>query len=259
MRRGEPVRAGPEVCSDLRYPTSVDSEHLPSERLAQELLRHVPDEPGWIDARGILLEGPTVFGSAAGYVAVRTGGMLLAAIGRPERSAIQAARRIVTHGAELVCPDSSAAHLQDTLGTKGRRAFMHTVGPAGFPRARARPTTTLVDDLRHLPDDLEREVRAYPSAVPVAAGLVDGVPVSFCFPTVVTERYWDVTIETCESYRRRGLAVAAFLRAVDEMRKSGREPVWGAEEDNVASLRLAEKLGFVHAATIWVFEVTARP
>ena len=79
----------------------------------------------------------------------------------------------------------------------------------------------------------------------------------FCFPTVVTERFWDVTIETRESYRRRGLAVAAFLRAVDEMRQTGREPVWGAEEDNVASLRLAEKLGFVYAATIWVFDVTA--
>lgn len=102
-------------------------------------------------------------------------------------------------------------------------------------------------------------MRAYPSAVPVAAGLVDGVPVSFCFPTVVTEKFWDVTIETRESYRRRGLAVAAFLRAVDAMRQTGREPVWGAEEDNVASLRLAEKLGFVYAATIWVFDVTAQP
>jgi hypothetical protein len=33
---------------------------------------------------------------------------------------------------------------------------------------------------------------------------------------------------------------------------SGRDPVWGADEANVASLRLAKRLGFVPVDEIWV-------
>ena len=100
------------------WSVALKTDGAPSDGLLSDRLFHVHQ------TQGILLEGPTVFGNAAGYVAVRTGGMLLAAIGRPERSAIQAARRIVTHGAELVCPDSSAAHLQSTLGPRvGGRSY----------------------------------------------------------------------------------------------------------------------------------------
>jgi len=87
----------------------------------------------------------------------------------------------------------------------------------------------------------------------VAVVLEEGVPVSLCYPALVTESFWDVTIETVEGYRRGGRAVAAFLRLESEMRDSGLEPVWGALESNAASLALAAKLGFERVGAIRVF------
>jgi hypothetical protein len=47
----------------------------------------------------------------------------------------------------------------------------------------------------------------------------------------------------------RARVAAALIR--DE-RAQGREPVWGATEDNVASLRLARRLGFVATDELWL-------
>ena len=80
---------------------------------------------------------------------------------------------------------------------------------------------------------------------------------SVCYPTLVTERHWDVSIETVEGYRRGGRAAAAFFRIEREMRRSGRQPVWGAARDNPASLGLAEKLGFVPVVEIAWFDSSA--
>ena len=84
--------------------------------------------------------------------------------------------------------------------------------------------------------------------------LEEDLPVSVCLPTLVTERFWDVSIETVEGYRRSGRAAAAFLRVEREMRSKGLTPVWGAAENNPASLALAAKLGFVPVAEVAWFE-----
>jgi hypothetical protein len=39
---------------------------------------------------------------------------------------------------------------------------------------------------------------------------------------------------------------------IHDERARGREPVWGADEDNHASLALARKLGFQSVDEIWV-------
>ena len=39
---------------------------------------------------------------------------------------------------------------------------------------------------------------------------------------------------------------------IREERARGAEPVWGADEENHASLRLAARLGFVAVDEIWV-------
>lgn len=76
---------------------------------------------------------------------------------------------------------------------------------------------------------------------------------SLCTATE-TETLFDVGIDTLEGYRGRGHAVrcAAFMIAHERAR--GLRPVWGAMEDNHASQRVAENLGFVTIDRLAVWE-----
>ena len=60
----------------------------------------------------------------------------------------------------------------------------------------------------------------------------------------MTETLWDVGIDTVPEHRRRGHATAAFRALAGHLAARGLQPVWGAKDDNVASLRLAAKLRF---------------
>ncbi len=91
------------------------------------------------------------------------------------------------------------------------------------------------------------------TAVPVAFVLVDGRAVAFCYPVLQTERYWDVSVDTLERYRGRGLAGRAARSMVRHMRSHGKSPVWGALESNAASLGVARRLGFMEAGRLLVF------
>jgi GNAT superfamily N-acetyltransferase len=79
----------------------------------------------------------------------------------------------------------------------------------------------------------------------IAAGaVVDGSLVALACTTAVTARHADVGVVTAGPWRGRGLATACAAFAAEEVRQSGRVPVWSAGESNVASLRVAQKLGF---------------
>ena len=109
------------------------------------------------------------------------------------------------------------------------------------------------DSLDHLPAGLRFEMTHARAAVPVAAAWIDDRPVAFCYPCWITETLWDVSIDTLETHRRRGLAARAVRFMIDRMKQEGREPVWGAMESNVASLKLAVTLGFAPVDDIVVF------
>lgn len=94
-------------------------------------------------------------------------------------------------------------------------------------------------------DELRRELRMAADDGPVAAALADGEPVSFCYAGSVTETLWDISIDTVPGHRRRGCAGLCVAFMVRHMGEQGKQPVWGAAEDNPASWRLARKLGFV--------------
>ena len=78
----------------------------------------------------------------------------------------------------------------------------------------------------------------------VAAAFVNKTPISFCDALSETETLWDIGIETLEAHRNRGYAELAIAYMIDQMGRRGKRPVWGAEESNVPSMRLANKLGF---------------
>jgi len=110
----------------------------------------------------------------------------------------------------------------------------------------------LREALVDVPDDLELIVqlesrRRFMSGEPAEAITVrhvEGRVVSICQAIAVTETLWDVAIDTLEGHRRRGHAAACFEALAAHMATTGGQPVWSADDDNAASLRLAAKLGF---------------
>lgn len=78
----------------------------------------------------------------------------------------------------------------------------------------------------------------------VAGAVVGGSVVSSAQTAAITGRYADIGVATDEQWRGRGLATAAASIVARRIQESGRTPVWSCGEDNMASLRVAQKLGF---------------
>lgn len=78
----------------------------------------------------------------------------------------------------------------------------------------------------------------------VAGAIISGKLTAIAFTSALTGRHADISVATLEGWRGKGLATAAASLVVRRVRDSGRVPVWSAGEDNLASLRVAYKLGF---------------
>jgi GNAT superfamily N-acetyltransferase len=82
-------------------------------------------------------------------------------------------------------------------------------------------------------------------AAGVAVGaVIDGGLVAVASTWAVSEKYGDLAVVTAGSWRGRGLATACAGLVAEGIQRSGRVPVWSTGEDNLASLRVARKLGF---------------
>jgi RimJ/RimL family protein N-acetyltransferase len=104
-----------------------------------------------------------------------------------------------------------------------------------------------------VPEAMRQELAAEAGGGEMAAAFEGGRPVAFCYPASVTEGWWDISIDTLEPFRRRGHAGRAVACCARHMARTGRRPVWGAVASNVASARLAEKLGFAPVDRLIVF------
>ena len=115
--------------------------------------------------------------------------------------------------------------------------------PASLPDARL-----LREDeyqaLDNLPPILRGELRDACAYSPIAGAFADERPVAFCYSGWESETHWDLSIDTLEGYRRRGLGAAACACLIRHYAASGKTAVWGAAESNEASAALARKLGF---------------
>jgi len=242
----------------------------------------VPDEPGWIDLRGPLLSGRCrIFAgpdTARGFVLRSTDFPFACIWGEPPRQALHRAVQGAVRNPEfriLVEPDR-VTRVADELPAWRRAddALIHrwsgeetelTPLPEGISVERIERDSALLGEAGHVggsgdarrvadllarvPDDLRPEIelalrRACPMTV--AWAMEDGrrLPVSFCYAPWITETLWDVSVDTLEAYRRRGLAAALFEALRLYLAPEGLTPVWGAMEGNAASRRLAAKLGF---------------
>jgi RimJ/RimL family protein N-acetyltransferase len=78
----------------------------------------------------------------------------------------------------------------------------------------------------------------------MAAAIVEGRIVSVADNSASNSRYSDIGVTTLEPYRRQGLSTAAACLVAREVQSRGRIPVWSTSSENIASQRVANKLGF---------------
>ena len=78
----------------------------------------------------------------------------------------------------------------------------------------------------------------------VAAAVVDGEIVSLAHTFAWSPMYVDIGVTTHEQFRGTGMATAAAAIVATEVQKRGKVPVWSTGIDNLASMRVAQKLGF---------------
>ncbi|MCY4529489.1 MAG: GNAT family N-acetyltransferase [Chloroflexi bacterium] len=103
-----------------------------------------------------------------------------------------------------------------------------------------------------VPDDLKPGMRGDVEIVLregfVAGAVVDDRLVSVAHTNAITERYADIGVFTHEDHRNRGYSTAAASVVAAAIQESGLTPVWSCGEDNLASLRVAAKVGLTEVS-----------
>jgi len=82
----------------------------------------------------------------------------------------------------------------------------------------------------------------------VACAVVSGHIVSIAHTHARSDHHADIGAFTLEVWRGRGFATAAAAIVARRVKEAGQTPVWSTGEDNLASLRVAQKLGFTEVS-----------
>lgn len=231
-----------------------------AERFGIEL----PDEPRWVEAHGLLADaaswhrawsGGGLIGHGGARLAVVHGGGALGHVTAAVAEALAAEPALT-----VLCADrATAAALGALPGRRATAAALHTLAEPLDPFAAGALEAAALhpsDDLGHLPAGLRAELeQARPR--PVWAAWVEGLPVSFAYASWRSPRWFDVSVDTAPGYRQLGLGELVARALILDEQAAGRRPVWGALEDNLASLRLAARLGFGAVDRLWVIAPAA--
>ncbi|HEY0194981.1 MAG TPA: GNAT family N-acetyltransferase [Kofleriaceae bacterium] len=215
----------------------------------------LPDLPRWIEAHGIAAE-PASWrrGLGGGFAVGSDAARLIVVAGDPDPAQL-AALAAAYPGYPLLAERDELAR---ATGRPCARIVLHALPGDDPSRAlddavpELEGATRLAGDaeLAHLPPALADELHR--AAGPIWTAYVDGLPVSFAYAPWRSPRWFEVSVDTLPPARQLGLGrlvAAALIR--DELSR-GRAPVWGADEDNQASLRLARSLGFVAVDALWL-------
>ncbi|HEU0033640.1 MAG TPA: GNAT family N-acetyltransferase [Kofleriaceae bacterium] len=212
----------------------------------------LPDEPRWVEAHGIAADAagwrrPLGNGFALGHDAAR----LIVISDEADTSAVVALVQASPAYAVLV-PSEALAAAVETAGRAVQRALLHTLPPDALPDLEG--AMPLPDDasLAHVPAPLAEELAYARARGVVWTTYVDDEPVAFAYAPWRSPRWFDVSVDVLPAARQLGLGAITASAMIRHERAAGREPVWGADEANVASLRLAKRLGFVRVDEIWI-------
>lgn len=205
----------------------------------------LPDLPRWVEAHGIANDPASWRRElGAGFAVGSDRARLIVVAGDVPRDALYA------------LADAHPAHaLLVGAGCGGERAILHTLPePDALVELEGAVLLDASAPLDHLDASLRDELRdalAQPDAR-VWCAWVDELPVAFAYAPWRSEKYFDVSVDVDPSARQLGLGTLVAATLIHDERARGREPVWGADEENAASLALARKLGFVAVDEVWV-------
>jgi len=228
-----------------------------------ELLATVPDLPRWVEARGMLLTGrgsivetglldpPAIVAAASSMLAV--------VLRWDQPDTLARALRNVPREFSIVGPVEAHDAVRRVLQRRANEeATLFHLPAEEAARLAASDCARLLraDEYRHLdnlPPILRGELRDACHHSPIAIAQADERPVSFCYSGWETEKHWDVSIDTLDSYRLRGLGAAACTCLIHHFAALGKTAVWGSVDSNPASTALARKLGFTAVDRLMVF------
>jgi GNAT superfamily N-acetyltransferase len=224
----------------------------------------LPDIPRWVETRSMLLNGRGEFlyaghPPASDFVVRSINNWLISVVGHPTAKVLSDAIAKSRSEVEVLAVPENAEHVADILKSWQRSiAILHQLErPAPFQN-RSDALVRFVDRneldfVERDSPDLAEELFDALEFTDVAAVIVEDRPVSFCYAGGETETLWDISIDTLPACRRRGYAEQGVSFLIEQMMLRGKQPVWGAEESNVASLNLARKLGFRPVDRVMLF------
>jgi hypothetical protein len=219
----------------------------------------LPDVPRWLEAHGIAAD-PASWRRALGdgFALGSDAAQLIVIAGDADPAATGELARAYPDHTLLV--ELEREPLARATGRDVVRAVLHTLGADGdapdfadggldVDAAIALPDDAALD---HLPAPLAAELARVRGRRTIWTAIVDSVAVSFAYAPWRSARWFDVSIDTLPEARQLGLGRLVAAAMIRDERALGRAPVWGADEDNLASLRLARALGFVAVDALWV-------
>jgi GNAT superfamily N-acetyltransferase len=201
----------------------------------------LPDIPRWVEANGIAADNdgwraPVGGGYALGHDPAK----LIVLAGELDAEDVARFRTGYPQHTFLFSRDELR-----TAFTRSTRAILHTLeDPEALPEYEGAIVFS------GEPPDAELAWAA--SRGPIWTTYVDGVASAFAYAPWRTAKLFDVSIDVVAGARQLGLGTIVAAAMIREERARGLEPVWGADEGNIASLRLAKRLGFVPVDELWV-------
>lgn len=219
----------------------------------EEALGEIADTPPTVEFRAIALDsGSALYRSGSGLLLVDSQKRLVGATGAVVLRDVNTLYRNGELECELLADQAAYERLR--VGRAFERAIIQTLrGPWRRPDCRIadlviRPLDAS-DPLDHMPDELRHEIDRERQLEIVFARFVDGTSVSFAYSSLCTETFSDISIDTLQEHRGRGVGAAVVSTLIDRIVEEGSAPVWGAVTGNLASRRLAEKLRFTRPAS----------
>jgi len=209
----------------------------------------LPDLPRWVEAHGIAGD-PASWreqvgdGVALGHDVAR----LVVIAGEADTGAV--GKLAVAHREHAILVAIEREDLAAATSRPYERAILHTL-----PDPDSLPDDTGAEPLAVLPplsEPLATELAWARERGPIWTVWVDGAPASFAYAPWRSAAWFDVSVDTLPGARQLGLGAIVAAAMIRGERARGREPVWGANESNVASLRLARRLGFAASDELWV-------
>jgi GNAT superfamily N-acetyltransferase len=253
-----------KTSSPIGSPFTIKMIEPLSKKQCQLLAQHLPDAPQTVISRAHLLWG-TARAYAVGLMADGFETAVIEDPGRPGEPMIfghnpQQIADLMPHIPDWFCvnvatelADELAPLLAERMGCPVRQqgdVYHILIQP---------PPVNLLDhpDVRLLtPTDLPLLQTAPPELrgpnpehllhqTAAAGAIINNQLVAIAQNYALTEGYGDIGVFTLSEWRGRGLAAAATAQVARWLQGNGRIPVWSCGEHNLASLRVAEKLGFV--------------